>query len=139
MCDARWTTDIRPIATSAISRLVPSKWPEWVKGTRSAFSLNVRIALISSVRMRRSIEQNGLKAAHRCNCTSVGLIEGGLARQPTPEEVRKRMARNKARRHAIVPVKVKVGDGKDVGAIDGLITARSQGKRVSHHALRTRR
>lgn len=35
-------------------------------------------------------------------------------RQKSPEEVRKRVARNKARRHAIKAGKVKKGDGKEV-------------------------
>ena len=34
--------------------------------------------------------------------------------QKSPEEVTKRVARNKARRHAIADGKVKVGDGKEV-------------------------
>lgn len=34
--------------------------------------------------------------------------------QSTPEEVDKRVARNKARRHAIAAGKVSVGDGKEV-------------------------
>ena len=35
--------------------------------------------------------------------------------QKSPEEVAKRVARNKARRHAIAEGKAKVGDGKDIG------------------------
>lgn len=34
--------------------------------------------------------------------------------QATPEEVDKRVARNKARRHAIAAGKAAVGDGKDI-------------------------
>lgn len=34
--------------------------------------------------------------------------------QKSPEEVAKRVARNKARRHAIADGKVKVGDGKEI-------------------------
>ena len=37
-----------------------------------------------------------------------------LKRQKSPEEVRKRVARNKARRQMIKAGKAKVGDGKDV-------------------------
>jgi hypothetical protein len=36
-------------------------------------------------------------------------------RQKAPAEVEKRVARNKARRHAIADGKVKVGDGKEIG------------------------
>lgn len=35
--------------------------------------------------------------------------------QKQPSEVAKRVARNKARRHAIADGKVSVGDGKDIG------------------------
>lgn len=41
-------------------------------------------------------------------------------RQKSPEEVRKRVARNKARRHAIKAGKVKKGDGKDIDHIKPL-------------------
>lgn len=41
-------------------------------------------------------------------------LEYMAERQKSPEEVRKRVARNKARRHAIVDGKAKVGDGTEV-------------------------
>lgn len=42
-------------------------------------------------------------------------LEYMAERQKTPEEVAKRVARNKARREAIRDGRARVGDGKDVG------------------------
>ncbi len=48
--------------------------------------------------------------------------------QATPEEVRKRVARNKARRAAIKSGKAKVGDGKDVHHVGGMKNGKKPGK-----------
>lgn len=48
--------------------------------------------------------------------------------QARPEEVRKRVARNKARRKALKEGTVKKGDGKDVHHVGGLKNGKAPGK-----------
>ena len=48
--------------------------------------------------------------------------------QARSEEVRKRVARNKARRHAIKAGTVKKGDGKDVHHVGGMKSGKKPGK-----------
>ena len=55
-----------------------------------------------------------------------------LERQKAPEEVKKRVARNKARRHAIAAGKVTKGDGKAVDHVKMLV------KGGSTHSSNTR-
>jgi hypothetical protein len=52
--------------------------------------------------------------------SSKAKLEYQAERQKTPAEVEKRVARNKARRHALAEGKVKVGDGKQVDHIKPL-------------------
>lgn len=47
--------------------------------------------------------------------SSKAKLEYQAERQKSPAEVKKRVARNKARRHAIAAGKAKVGDGKEIG------------------------
>lgn len=46
--------------------------------------------------------------------SSKAKLEYMAERQKSPEEVAKRVDRNRARRHAIADGKVKVGDGKEI-------------------------
>ena len=48
--------------------------------------------------------------------------------QARPEEVRKRVIRNKARRHALKAGTVSKGDGKDVHHVGGMKNGKAPGK-----------